>query len=45
MPSYAFPCSPAEIERGRIHEFALCHAVEVDDASELFRTEMNPRPA
>jgi hypothetical protein len=44
MPSYAFPCSPAEIERGQIHEFVLCHAVEVEDASELFRTEMNLRP-
>jgi len=45
MPSYAFLCSPAEIERGQIHEFVLCHAVEVGDASELFRTEMNLRPA
>jgi hypothetical protein len=45
MPSYAFPCSPAEIERGQIHEFVLCHAVEVEDASELFRTEIQLRPA
>jgi hypothetical protein len=45
MPSYAFPCSPAEIERGQIHEFVLCHAVEVGDASELFRTEMDLRSA
>jgi hypothetical protein len=45
MPSYAFLGSPAEIERGQIHEFVLCHAVDVGDASELFRTEMDPRPA
>ena len=44
MPSYAFLGSPAEIERGQLHEFVLCHSVEVDDASELFRTEMNLRP-
>jgi hypothetical protein len=43
MPSYAFLGSPAEIERGQLHEFVLCHSVEVDDASELFRTEMNLR--
>jgi hypothetical protein len=45
MPSYAFPCSPAEVERGQIHEFVLCHAVDVDDPRELFRTEMEMRPA
>jgi hypothetical protein len=44
MPSYSFLGSPAEIERGQIHEFVLCHAVDVDDASELFRTELDLRP-
>jgi hypothetical protein len=43
MPSYAFLGSPAEIERGQIHEFVLCHAVDVDDTLELFRTELAPK--
>lgn len=38
LPSYALLGSPAEIERGEIHEFVLCHAVDVNSPSELFRT-------
>lgn len=38
LPSYAFLGSPAEMERGPVHEFVLCHAVDVDSPSELFRT-------
>lgn len=38
LPSFAFLGSPAEIERGPIHEFVLQHAVDVDSADELFRT-------
>jgi hypothetical protein len=38
MPSYAFLGSPAEIERGPIHEFVLQHAVDVDEPGELVRT-------
>jgi hypothetical protein len=38
MPSYAFLGSPAEIERGPVHEFVLQHAVDVDSADELVRT-------
>ena len=38
MPSYAFLGSPAEIERGPVHEFVLQHAVDVDTPNELFRT-------
>jgi hypothetical protein len=37
LPSYAFPFSPAEIERGQCHEFRLNHAVRVGDAMELVR--------
>ncbi len=29
LPSYAFPFSPAEIERGRVYEFKLNHVVRV----------------
>lgn len=45
MPSYAFLGSPAEVDRGQAHEFVLCHYLEVDDASELFRIEVELRPA
>jgi hypothetical protein len=38
MPSYAFLGSPAEIERGPVHEFVLQHAVDIDTPDELFRT-------
>lgn len=37
LPSYAFPFSPAEMERGRVYEFKLNHVVEVDDPLELVR--------
>jgi hypothetical protein len=40
LPSYAFATSPAEIERGPSYEFLLNHYVEVDDATELFRTSI-----
>ncbi|BDV29596.1 hypothetical protein Microterr_02560 [Microbacterium terricola] len=39
LPSFAFATSPAEIERGASYEFVLQHTVDVDDESELFRTE------
>ena len=38
MPSYAFPFTPAEIERGQLYEFKLNHVVETKDAHELVRT-------
>lgn len=38
LPSYAFPFSPAEIERGQVFEFKLNHVVHVDDPMELVRT-------
>lgn len=38
LPSYGFPFSPAEIERGQVYEFRLNHVVEVDDPLELVRT-------
>jgi hypothetical protein len=39
IPSYAFPFTPAEIERGRVFEFYLNHVVEVVEPQELVRTE------
>ncbi|MDB5861529.1 MAG: 3-methylaspartate ammonia-lyase [Ramlibacter sp.] len=38
LPSYAFPFSPAEVERGRVYEFKLNHVVHVDSPMELVRT-------
>ncbi len=38
LPSYAFPFSPAEIERGAVYEFMLNHVVHVDHPLELVRT-------
>ncbi|MBV5350341.1 3-methylaspartate ammonia-lyase, partial [bacterium] len=38
LPSYAFPFSPAEVERGQVYEFKLHHVVHVDDPMELVRT-------
>jgi hypothetical protein len=37
LPSYAFPFSPAEIERGQVFDFRLNHVVSVADAMELVR--------
>ena len=39
LPSYGFPFSPAEIERGRVYEFKLNHVVAVNDPLELVRIE------
>jgi len=38
LPSYAFPFSPAEIERGQVFEFKLNHVVHVNDPLERVRT-------
>ncbi len=37
MPSFAFPFSPNEIEKGNIYEFKLNHIVAVDEVDELVR--------
>lgn len=37
LPSYAFPFSPAEIERGSAFEFRLNHVLAVDDPHERVR--------
>lgn len=39
LPSYGFPFSPAEVERGPVYEFLLNHVVEVEDGLELVRIE------
>jgi len=35
MPSFAFPFSPAHIEKGKIYEFKLQHVIDIDDPLEL----------
>ena len=41
LPSFAFLTSPAELERGAVHEFVLNHAVAVDEPTELFRVVLD----
>jgi Acyclic terpene utilisation family protein AtuA len=38
LPSYAFPFSPAEIERGQVFEFRLNHVIRSDDPAAFVRT-------
>ena len=44
LPSYAFPFSPAEIERGQVYSFQLNHVVAVDDPLELVRLAWAEHP-
>lgn len=39
LPSFAFPYSPAETERGMVYAFRLYHVVELERPTELCRTE------
>ena len=37
LPTFAFPYSPAQSERGALYEFALNHVMELDDPMQAFR--------
>lgn len=37
MPTFAFPFSPAEMQRGALYEFCLNHVMELDDPMAAFR--------
>ncbi|MCY4197950.1 MAG: acyclic terpene utilization AtuA family protein [Rhodobacteraceae bacterium] len=39
LPTFAFPYSPAESERGQIYEFCLQHVMELDHPLDAFRLE------
>jgi hypothetical protein len=39
LPSFAFPFSPVDSNRGATYEFKLYHVVDVDDPLELVRFE------
>jgi len=41
LPTFAFPYSPAESERGAIFEFALNHILILDDPMECFRIKVS----
>jgi hypothetical protein len=41
MPTFAFPFSPAQMERGPLYEFCLNHVMELDDPMEAFRLEVH----
>lgn len=41
MPTFSFPFSPAEIERGTAFEFVFNHAMALDDPMEAFRLEVD----
>lgn len=40
QPTFAFPFSPAEIDRGAIYEFCLNHTLALDDPMSAFRLEV-----
>jgi hypothetical protein len=45
LPTFAFPYSPAQSDRGAFYEFALNHVMELDDPMSAFRltvTEVAP---
>ncbi|MCY3878664.1 MAG: acyclic terpene utilization AtuA family protein [Rhodobacteraceae bacterium] len=39
LPTFAFPYSPAETERGPVYEFRLNHTLEISDPMECFALE------
>lgn len=43
-PTFAFAFSPAEMERGCLHEFCLNHVMELDDPMAAFRLEVQDLP-
>jgi hypothetical protein len=40
QPTFSFPFSPAEIDRGAAYEFCLHHVLRLDDPMEVFRLEV-----
>ncbi len=40
QPTFAFPFSPAEIDRGAVYEFCLNHGMTLDDPMEAFSLEV-----
>jgi hypothetical protein len=40
LPTFAFPYSPAQSERGALYEFCLNHVMTLDDPMDAFRLEV-----
>ncbi len=40
MPTFAFPFSPAEIQRGAIYEFCLNHVMQLDHPMDAFQLDV-----
>jgi hypothetical protein len=40
LPTFAFPYSPAQTNRGAVYEFALNHVMELADPMAAFRLEV-----
>ena len=40
LPTFAFPFSPAQTDRGELYEFALNHVMELDDPMSAFKLEV-----
>ncbi len=40
VPTFAFPFSPAEVDRGAIYSFCLNHVMRIDDPMEAFTLEV-----
>ncbi len=41
MPTFAFPFSPAEMQRGELYEFCLNHIMDLDDPMAAFRLDVH----
>ena len=41
LPTFAFPYSPAQSERGPVYEFALNHVMELDHPMQAFRLDVS----
>lgn len=41
LPTFAFPYSPAQTNRGAIYEFCLNHVLVLDDPMDVFRLELH----
>ncbi len=41
MPTFAFPFSPAEMQRGALYEFCLNHVMDLDDPMAAFRLDLH----
>ncbi len=41
QPTFSFPFSPAEIDRGPAYEFCLNHTLRLDDPMDVFRLELH----